>query len=367
MIASRNESSIGRPTPIGVALLGYDGAGTQNHQLDMYEPAFAANPAYALRCVTDHEGVSDARRAVSLRAAERLGVAYVPNLDDALARDDVEAASVCVHFRDRVDAVERAALHGVDVLVDKPMALRLEDIDRMAAAAEAAGTRCVPANHIRYHPAVTAIRSTIGAGRIGALSSLHADFIVTTGATRVSAQNPRPWPLGELMNFLTYPVDVIRSVTDQEVTRVHATRGGYFYGGNDDEDLGVVTLMLEGGATATLIVCRAPLTGHISAGTHRYRVMGTDGMVLVDLKRPFGLLHSANPTKSIVMAHEWNSVDLMLSDLANALRSGHAPDLGPADARAALEVTLAARRSADEGRTVALVGNGRRSEGGSST
>lgn len=358
MMGTAHNDADQRHDVLGVVIVGYDGAGTQNHQLDMYEPGFTQHPGFAIRAITDHPAVSDDRRAISRDAARRLGVPYIDDLDAALSRDDIDLASVCVLFDHRVDAVERAANHGVHVLVDKPMALTIEDADRMADTATAAGIHLVPANHVRHLPALRALKEVIASGRFGTLTSIHADFVVTTGATKDSAGDPRPWPLGELMNFLAYPVDAIRSITSREVTTVHATRGGFFYGGDDDEDCGVVSLRLEGAVTATLVVCRAPMTGHLTAGLHRYRVMGTDGMALLDTRRPFGLIQSAAAPARVSVPAVGDSVGMMLTDLASALREGRAPTLGPIDARRALEVTLAARQSADERTTVDLTTHG---------
>ncbi len=338
----------------GVLMVGYDGAGTQNHQLDMYEPAIIAHPRFTVRAVSDHPSVTHERRALSRAAAERIGVPYIEDLDVALSRADVSFASVCVAFGDRVDTVRRAAAHGVHLLMDKPMALTLEDADDMAATARSGGIHCVPANHLRHLPAVQRLRDALDRGDIGDLVSVHADFIVTTGATRDAQGDPRPWPLGELMNFLTYPVDTIRSITGREVQSVHATRGGFFYGGADDEDLGTVALTLTGDVSATLIVCRAPLTGHFTAGVHRYRIVGEKGMLLLDARRPYGLVHSTQPTLRFGVGDGGESLSCLLDDVASALEDDRPPQLGPADARAALEVTLAARTSADRSRRVLL-------------
>jgi predicted dehydrogenase len=339
---------------IGVLMVGYDGAGTQNHQFDMYEPALLQHPDFRIRAVSDHPGVTSERRELSRTAAERLDVPYLEDLDEALARADITLASVCVAFADRVDTVRRAASQGVHVLMDKPMALTLEDVDAMDEVARSAGVHCIPANHIRHLSSVERLGAALREGTVGDLVSVHADFIVTTGATRDAQGDPRPWPLGELMNFLTYPVDAIRSITGREFERVHATRGGFFYGGDDDEDLGTVALTLAGQVHVTLVVCRAPLTGHLTAGAHRYRVVGTEGVLLLDARRPHGLLHSVEPSRRVGIGVGGDSLPRMLDDVSAALSAGLAPTLTPADARAALEVTLAARRSADTGREVRL-------------
>ena len=342
------------PRPLGVALVGYDGVGTQNHQFDMYERGLSAHPAFEIRAVTDAPVVRDDRRRFASEAADRLGVPYVEDLEAALRREDIDVLSVCVGFDQRVPVIQQAAARGKHVLVDKPMALELEEVDAIDRATRDGAINCVPAHHHRFLDEVVAARDLFRGSVLGELVAVHADFIVTRGATRATFGDPEVWPLGELMNFAVYPIDVIRAATGLEVRRVHGSRGGFFYGGEDDEDLGVLTLTLDRDVLATVTVGRAPITGHPSGGEHRYRFVGSDDLLVLDLKRAAARISTAERTWQSPYLTGSNSVVAMLDELHHAITEGRSARIGPDDARVGLAATLAARRSAEEGRVVSL-------------
>ena len=339
--------------PLGVVLVGYDGAGTQNHQLDMYEPAFADHPRFAIRGVTDL-GASDDRVELSRRRAEALAVPYIEDPRVAISRPDVDLVGACVGFDHRVGLVQMAADEGKHVFIDKPMALTLQEVEAISELVSAAGVLCVPAHHLRYKDPIRRATEALAQGTIGTLESVHADFIVTSGATRAAAENPEVWPLGELMNFVVYPVDSIRAMTGLEVVRVHATRGGFFYGGADDEDFGVLSLTLEGGVIATVTVGRAPVAGHLDGLTHRYRIVGSGGDLLVDANNPAAIVHGGGRSRRIPFVTQADSVTVLLDHVADAIAGDGPVPVGPGDARESLAVTLAARRAADTGAVVYL-------------
>lgn len=341
------------PRTLGVVLIGYDGAGIQNHQYDMYEPAFIAHPDFEVVAVSDAE-VSEDRRSLSMAAASRLGVPYFEDIDAALAMEGIDVASVAVAFDQRVATIASTTAHGIHSLVDKPLALTLDDVAAIDAMTTEKGLICMPAHHHRFKETMRSAAAALQGDQIGSLRSIHADFIVTSGATRAAADRPTAWPLGELMNFLVYPVDSIRTITGREVQRVHATRGGFFYGGEDDEDFGVLSLTLDDGTIATVSVGRAPVVGHLDGLTHRYRLIGSDGWLLVDATDPFALVNGGGRSRRVPAITAPNSVDLLLGSLADAIRSGTPPGLSADDARAALAVTLAARKSADTGHVITL-------------
>jgi myo-inositol 2-dehydrogenase / D-chiro-inositol 1-dehydrogenase len=342
----------GHAETLGVLLVGYDGAGIQNHQLDMYEPSFVAHPGFTVVGVTDDPFAQPSRTARSRDAAQRLGVPYFDDVEEAIRLPTVDVLSVCVAFERRFAVIELAAKHRKHVLVDKPMALALEDVDRIIEVTRDSGIVCIPAHHHRFKDSIVDASRTLAEGHLGALRAIHADFLVARGATRATADDPTVWPLGELMNFAVYPIDTIRHMSGLEVERVHATRGGFFYGGPDDEDFGVLTLTLEGGVIATVSVGRAPLTGHLAGGEHRYRLVGSAGVLLVDAQETIGVVHGRDRARRVPSVSATNSVMGLLDEIARAVHGASAAALGPLDARSPLAVTLAARRSADFGGTV---------------
>lgn len=312
---------------LGVALVGFAGSGKQDHQNEMYGPAFAAHPEFRLVAVVDtYPNRTGPPVASRYDVPER-------SLEDVLADPQVDVVCVCVPFEQRVSVLTAALRADKHALVDKPMALTLADCDAIAAAA--GSLVCMPAHHHRYHRSVQAARAALAAGRIGLPWNVQADFLVTGGP---------PCPLGELTNLGLYPVDVIRSLVRLPVERVYATVGSAFGG---KEDLAVLCLDHARGLTSTITVGRTPDLAGRRGLLHRYRISGSHGLLLADAARPAAVVHSARGRSENWLGAD--TVTAMLDELARAIRAGRPTDLGPADARAAVAVVLAAQQSAARG------------------
>jgi predicted dehydrogenase len=108
--------------PIGVAVVGYGLAGQTFHA-----PLIEATPGLHLTAV-----VSSRPEAVH---ADLPGVAVLPDLDDALARDDigliVVATPDALHAEQSIAALQA----GKSVVVDKPFSVTLSDAQAVAAVA----------------------------------------------------------------------------------------------------------------------------------------------------------------------------------------------------------------------------------------
>jgi predicted dehydrogenase len=85
-----------------------------------------------------------------------------------LVRDpDVDAVYVATPVHLHAEQTIAAAQAGKDVLCEKPMAMDVEECDRMIAACRAGGVRLGIAYYRRFYPAVRRIREILDAGEIG--------------------------------------------------------------------------------------------------------------------------------------------------------------------------------------------------------
>jgi predicted dehydrogenase len=91
--------------------------------------------------------------------------------DEMLARGDVDLVSVCTHTETHVPMAIRALEAGKHVLVEKPVATSLAEVERLASAAEKAGKVCMPGHCMRFWPGWDMIREWIRDGRYGAVRS----------------------------------------------------------------------------------------------------------------------------------------------------------------------------------------------------
>jgi phthalate 4,5-cis-dihydrodiol dehydrogenase len=94
---------------------------------------------------------------------------------EAMAADpEVEAIYVATPHQMHAEHVEAAARHGKHILVDKPLAVTLDDADRMVNAAEDAGVHLIVGPSHSFDAPVLQARAMIDSGALGAVRMVQA-------------------------------------------------------------------------------------------------------------------------------------------------------------------------------------------------
>ena len=331
---------------LGVVLLSFASVGGQDHQRTMYAPILRNHADLEVVSVADERSAPTEQHALNQREADALELPYIADLEAALADPRVDLVSVCCPFERRVEVVRQVAAARKHMLVDKPLALTLEDCDEIDEAARSAVVVCMPAYHYRFHPAIRSARAAVAGGTIGLPWAIHSEFIIAGGSAA--------WPMGELANFGLYPIDAMRSILGLEVRSVYASLGSFFYGDPAD-DFAVLAMNFEHGIAATTSVGRSPTKVHPNGygGDRRIRIMGSHGTLVVDAAKPSLSVYGTN-ANSTQRYYGAESLRALVDHLVAVIRSQQRAELGPYDARAALEVVLAARMAADQQRVIPL-------------
>lgn len=94
------------------------------------------------------------------------------DFDELLADERVGLVSVCTPTPTHVDLAIRALEAGKHVLVEKPVAVSLAEVERLEVAAEASPKLCVPAMCVRAWPAWAWLKDRVEDGSLGELRSL---------------------------------------------------------------------------------------------------------------------------------------------------------------------------------------------------
>jgi phthalate 4,5-cis-dihydrodiol dehydrogenase len=240
-----------------------------------------------------------------------------------------------------------AARHGKHVLVEKPMALTLEDCERMIAAARGAGVRLLVGPSHGYDLPILRARELIGSGKYGKLRMITA-LNFTDFATR-RARDPLDTVL---VNQAPHQVDVIRTLSPGNVVSVRAHAGEASYS---------ALLGFDDGACATLAYGGR---GHFDAG----ELMGGIGEMGDGAHHPhFGFVLASceradlRPLPDRVMIYADGKVSLdplpppviPRSEVIDELfgeRPLHDGEWG----MATLEVCLAMRQSIEQGKEIPL-------------
>ncbi|MDN5362358.1 MAG: UDP-N-acetylglucosamine 3-dehydrogenase [Moorella sp. (in: firmicutes)] len=128
---------------------------------EIHAAGYAHNPRARLAAV------ADIRTEKAGALAAQYGLKSYATLDEMLAAEKVDAVDVCLPSPFHREAVVQAAAAGKHILVEKPFAINLDDIDAMMAAVAAAGVRLMVAHVCRFMPEYMVVKSLVAAGKLG--------------------------------------------------------------------------------------------------------------------------------------------------------------------------------------------------------
>ncbi|MFE9677111.1 Gfo/Idh/MocA family protein [Streptomyces sp. NPDC006259] len=254
---------------------------------------FSALPDVEMRWACDR----DATAAQSL--AREHGLARITtDVSEVLADPEVDSVSVVTGHATHHGLVAAALEAGKHVLVEKPLALSVEDGMALTSLAERTGRVLSVVSQHRYDRVVTAVRDWIGAGLLGSLVSGVVSLQCGRDDAYYADSDWRGTYAGEggsaMVNQGYHALDVTRWLTGG-LTVVGAAAGHTApRGGMETEDTLAALLRGPQGALVTYQVTVA------SSITWRTRVelIGTRGSVLFDLDHP-GTLHMADGNEEL--------------------------------------------------------------------
>ncbi|MEX1201401.1 MAG: Gfo/Idh/MocA family oxidoreductase [Methylophaga sp.] len=95
---------------------------------------------------------------------------------DLLERDDIDAIYLPMANEEHAEWALKVIAAGKHVLIEKPMALRVSDIDAIAEAADKANVTVMEGFMYRFHPQHEAVREIIESGEIGEVRTVNTHF-----------------------------------------------------------------------------------------------------------------------------------------------------------------------------------------------
>ncbi|MFW6162037.1 MAG: Gfo/Idh/MocA family protein [Planctomycetota bacterium] len=257
---------------VGVIGLGWHGGG--------HLANFAANPRAELTAICD---VNDQRLAQ--RAGEHPGVQTFTDYRELLAADAVDAVAVVVPdplHREPAVAACQASKH---VLLEKPMALTVEDAEAIAAAAEATD-RCVMLNlSNRWMYPFARGRELLEAGAVGEVRYVFARL---SNRIDVPTERLRWLERSHIAHWIgIHRLDIARWWVGREAERVRAVhrRGVLTAEGYDAPDFYQATVEFEGGAVLSLEGSWILPRAHPAMVDSRFYALCTHGVLDVDRSR----------------------------------------------------------------------------------
>ena len=282
------------------------------------------------------------------------------NLPAALTQGDFNVVDLCTPTTTHVELALLAAAAGKHLFVEKPMARTLYDCDLIIEAAEQAGIVIMVGHVVRFFPEFAAAKRAIESGAIGVPAAIRTSR--SAGHPKGGWHNWFADPQqsgGVLLDMAIHDMDWILWCFGP-VERVFA-KGLYGKGEYAGVlDYGLVTFTLRSGAIAHVTGSWA----HTGPLRTTFEVCGDAGMLEHDSAKsiPFSMtvrpVNGAQPGPAIT-ANPLSPYDdpyyKELREFADSILRNRRPTVTVYDARAAVQLALAALESIETGLPVTIV------------
>jgi predicted dehydrogenase len=260
----------------------------------------------------DLEAVCDLSAEHGRPIAERLGVDFHADPSELLARDDIEAVSICVPDRKHVGPAVAAAKAGKHILLEKPMAHSGEAAAEIAAAVEAAGVRLMIGHILRFDPRYVQLHAQADPARLGEPIHLRAKRNSVRDLSR---------RLGTTSSILFYmgvhDVDAMQWVARSPIVRVYAQKVSRLRHADEDALYAIVTF--ANGAIGVLDYSWAWPNGLYGGYWAALEVVGTKSAAWLDV-RDQGFAIIDDHTMTGADTHLWPVInDRLVGDLRDEI------------------------------------------------
>lgn len=258
---------------IGLGVVGTGKIGMQRARLAAQHPA------------VDFVGVVDADKSKAVGVAEDIGADLVTDTVGELVADErVHAVVISTDEPHHTGPALAAIDSGKPVLIEKPLALTLEDGDRIATAAAAAGVDVRVGYSMRYLQKYSVGWDNVAAGKLGSVVGMTGRVYSSRAqGLTILRRSANATPV---VDIVTYLVDVAcwylaPQVPIDVVSRGHGTV--FRNNGFDVDDVAWSMIRFSDGTVVDLGVCyMLPMEFPTTGQSIRLEVFGTDGVLLID-------------------------------------------------------------------------------------
>jgi len=226
--------------------------------------------------------VADTNRQRSESFAGRTGIAQWFNEPSQLIEHpDVEAVAVCVPPDHHVSLAIDALAVGKHVFIEKPMALTMEQADRLVAVAKLSRQKVLVGFNLRWHRLVQECRRMVNANAIGPLSAMRTTFTnpLLHKPTSPAWRKDRACGGGVIYDLAVHHFDLWRFLLCSEVQELSA------WCRSDDwhDEAAVISARMANGILVSSVFA------HGTVDDHQLELYGSKGKLQVSLYRHDGL------------------------------------------------------------------------------
>ena len=296
------------------------------------------------------------------------------DIDAFVKRDDIDIITIATPSGTHMEIALKAAAAGKHCIVEKPLDISLERIDRMIAAHEQAGTLLAGIFNSRYSEVPQLLKQTVEAERFGQLTFASALGPWWRDDAYYDDSNWKgTWALdggGALMNQGIHSIDMLQWLVGSSVKRLSGYTATLAHKQIEVEDTGSASLEFANGVLGTIACTTSMWPGHFRtitlAGTQGSAVLADNNLLFwqfqqetaeddeiraKNLALPGSGIGASNPSAGVTADGHL----AIFKDFLECLQHEHTPIVDGYEARKAVEIILAVYQSSrDQGQSIKL-------------
>lgn len=326
-------------------------------------------------------GVWSRTPATAAAFGKKYNVADYPSVSELVRKEHIDLAIVCTPHPFHIGPALEAARSGANLLVEKPLAISLEDCDQMIATCEGSGLRLGVISQRRWYPPVQRVKKAIEEGKIGKPVLGTVTMLGWRDRDYYEADAWRgTWQAeggGVLVNQAPHQLDLLLWLMG-EAEEVFGIWRNLNHPYIEVEDTALAIIRFKNGAVGNIVVSNSQKPGifgkvHVHGESGASLGVQTDGGAMFIagksgiLEPPFNDLWSVSGEEHL--QGNWKREDenffqtvdpvvhfmkLQVAEYLNALDSGRAPMVTGEDGRKVVELFRAIYRSSAENKPVKL-------------
>jgi UDP-2-acetamido-3-amino-2,3-dideoxy-glucuronate N-acetyltransferase len=157
--------------------------------------------------------IVDAEAARGGAMAKDLGAEFSTDLDTVLGRADITGVAIATPAVTHAEVTTKALNAGKHVYVEKPIALSVNDANRVAALAKSRGLTLMTGHLLQYHPIFIRLLAMVKGGELGKLQYVYSNRL---NQGRVRTEENALWSLAP------HDISMINALAAGKPTRVTA-------------------------------------------------------------------------------------------------------------------------------------------------
>ena len=256
-------------------------------------------PAFRRSGGAEIVAICDRNEALMAEVGSRLGtVRHYNDFTRMLSQEDIDIIDICTPPQTHATLALEAALSGRHVLVEKPVALSLDEFDRVAEACTRNGVKLCQIQNKMFEPVVIDLASQVERGDVGDV--IGVDIQVLSLRAAILARDPDHWyhqlPAGVLTEVAPHPIYLAQLFLGEvEPVAVYAGKSS----GSHPTPADVLRVILKGERGVGVISWSGPATKDKTV----IDITGTRKNLRVDLwnaaKVEYGMRGTSRPARAL--------------------------------------------------------------------